>query len=309
MTHQPSQPLDPLLRQWAARHKPDQAAAERLHGRIMNAARGAAFLDLPLISPARRAAALWNGALWFVLGAAAAVFAVWIFPPCGQNAQPVAMRQDTMPQEQSPALSHWSHGAEFQPSQLADKARLLAGVEELFGGRLAWVAEEGGQVQLGLLDAARDGQPESPGSNSEAAAHRVVDRTGDNHAGDNVKPMAVRVVVLTRKAGSSDWKPLWAADVVTHDEQLVELPPAKTGGPTLRMWTQRLPDGLFAVDCELALSDRLPLHSSFSGVQRGAVPQRIFLLQGDDAEYQVYQTVAPLDKLIEKFEPSKKKVG
>ena len=36
------------------------------------------------------------------------------------------------------------------------------------------------------------------------------------------------------------------------------------------------------------------VRSSFSGIQQTGVPQRVFDSQTDDAEYQVYQTVAPL---------------
>jgi hypothetical protein len=39
----------------------------------------------------------------------------------------------------------------FPDSQLAEKAHLLSGMEETFNGRLAWVAEHSGQVELGLL--------------------------------------------------------------------------------------------------------------------------------------------------------------
>ena len=108
--------------------------------------------------------------------------------------------------------------------------------------------------------------------------------------------MAVRVVVLSRKPGDSAWKPLWGADLLTHDEQLVELPSGKTGGADLRLWTHRLPDGAIAVDGDLALSGKSPVRSSFRGIQQPAVPQRVFSLETDEAEYQVYQTVAMLGR-------------
>ena len=36
------------------------------------------------------------------------------------------------------------------------------------------------------------------------------------------------------------------------------------------------------------------VRSTFSGVQQGGVPQRVFALQNEDWEYQVYQTAALL---------------
>ena len=208
--------------------------SERLRARVAAAVRESALLDLPPVLPGRRAAGVWGRVAWFAMGAAAAVLAVCVFQPGDQGGRPMAVRQE--PAESLPPL------AEFPAAELAEKSRLLAGMEELFGGRLAWLAENGGegkQVQLGLLP--------------EGALLR------------GAKPMAVRVVVFTRKTGSPDWKPVWQADLVAHDEQLVELPQDNVAGATLRLWTQRLPDGLIAVDSELALGGRLPVRSSFSG--------------------------------------------
>jgi len=106
--------------------------------------------------------------------------------------------------------------------------------------------------------------------------------------------MAVRVVVLSRKSGESTWKPLWGADLLTSDQQLIQLLPEQAGGAELRVWTQRLPDGAIAVDADLALGGSSPVRSKSSGIQQGGVPQRVFSLQADDAEYRVYQTVAML---------------
>jgi hypothetical protein len=139
----------------------------------------------------------------------------------------------------------------------------------VFNGRLAWAAEDGDRVQLGLT---ADAALVSP----------------------NRQPLAIRVIVLARTAGTPAWKAVWGADIVTRDEQLVELAPEKAGGANLRVWAHRLPDGMIAVDADLALSGKSPLRSSSSGIQQGGVPQQVFSLQTDDAEYRVYQTVAVL---------------
>lgn len=264
MTSQPPDPLSELLRRWAERRAPDDAQAAGLRARVAAAIRETALLDLPAASPTRPVARLWGRVFWFALGAAAAIMVVCVFPPCNQQGEPAAVHR-----EQSEGIPPF---VQIQQSQLAEKSGLLAGMEELFGGRLAWLAEDGGQVQLGLLpDAALP-----PGA----------------------KPLVVRVVVVARKAGNADWKPVWRTDLVTHDEQLIELAQEQAEGASLRMWTQRLADGMIAVDFELALGGRLPVRCCFSGIQRAGVPQRVFLLQTDDAEYQVYQTVAPLPKKV-----------
>ena len=63
---------------------------------------------------------------------------------------------------------------------------------------------------------------------------------------------------------------------------------------SLRLWMHRLPDGAIAVDTDLAIEGPMPVHSSFNGVQQAGMPQRVFFSQGDESEYQVYQTVALL---------------
>lgn len=265
MTDEPQNSLDGLLRQWAAEQTPDDAAAERLRARVTAAVGTEAFLDLAPATLARHSAGVWGRVLWFTAGAAAAVVAVCVLWPAKPLHEQVAVEQN--PPESVPAI------AQFLESQLTEKARLLAGMEELFNGRLAWVAEDGRQVQVGLLP------------------------HGERPSRD-ARPLAVRVVVLERTAGNPAWRPVWGADLLTHDEQLVEVGPEGMHGARLRLWTQRLPDGAFAVDVDLALRGDSPVHSSFSGIQQGRIPQRVFSVQTDDAEYQVYQTVALLEKKV-----------
>jgi hypothetical protein len=261
MSNEPQDPLSRLLRRWADRRAPDEAEAERLRARVTAALRDAAFLDLPPVSPMRPRSSARARLAWFALGAAAAGLIAWLLPHAAVDRPTIAVREDAP--EPLPTL------ARFQQSQLTEKARLLAGLEELFNGRLAWMAEDGRQVHLGLL----------------------ADAVG---APRNAKPLAVRVVVLERRAGDEQWKRVWGADLVTHNEQLVELTSKGADGAVLRMWTQCLPDGMIAVDADLALDGDLPVRSSSSGIQQGGVPQRVFSLQSGDLEYQVYQTIATL---------------
>jgi len=253
--------LSDLLRQWAERHTPAEADVERLRHRVAQAVRSDALLDLPPppVSPARRRA--WGSALWFALGAAAAVvFMVVLRTRDGEHSQE-ALRgglADDVPASVC-----------FAQPELAEKARLLAGMQDVFAGRLAWIGEAGREVQLALL----------PDAASVARGSA---------------PLAVRVVVLARKSGVSGWKPIWRADVIAQDEEVVDLAAESARDGTLRLWMHALPDGAIAVDANLALRGALGVRSSFSGIQRTGVPQRVFSSQTEDVEYQVYQTVAPL---------------
>ena len=107
--------------------------------------------------------------------------------------------------------------------------------------------------------------------------------------------LAVRIVVLSRRAGNAAWTPVWQSDVVTRDEQVVDVAAGPDGTGRLRLWTHPLPDGAIAVDGELALAAAdTPVAASFSGVQRPGEPQRVTGRRTDDVEWQVIQTVVPI---------------
>ena len=212
-----------------------------------------------MVLPARRR--LRGPAIGFALGAAAALLFAFIWQAGSREHLPETPRSglaEAVPESVS-----------FAQSELAEKSRLLAGMQDVFAGRLAWIGETGREVQLGMLPDA-------------ASAVR------------GSRPLAVRVVVLARKNGVSAWKPIWRADVIAQEEQVVDLVAESVRDGKLRLWLHSLPDGAVAVDANLALDGTRPVRSSFSGIQQSGVPQRVFSSQGDDAEYQVYQTVASL---------------
>ncbi len=267
-------PLDELLRRWAARHAPAEADAEPLRHRIGQALRDDAFLDLPPAAPPRRRA--WAWALGFALGAAVTL-AVLVTLHTREGQHPhgtVAGSPANGVPASNTATSNRSasdlpQSVFIGQSELAEKAKLLAGMQELFAGRLAWVGEAGREVQVGLLPDAVSGGRES-------------------------RPLTVRVVVLARTNGDSAWRPIWQADVIAQNDELVDLPAESTRDGSLQLWMHALPNGAIAVNANLALKGAACVRSAFSGIQQTGVPQRVFDSQTDGTEYQVYQTVAPL---------------
>jgi hypothetical protein len=257
----PSDPLGDLLRHWAERHSREGSQTAALRERVTAALRDTTFLDLPAVPAARDKPGPWSRLWWFAAGAAAAMLLVWGLPWTHRTPATTVAREE---RAETPPL------VRLPQTQLIAKTRLLAAAEELFDGRLAWMAEDGRDVQLGLTDVATS----SP----------------------NADPILVRMVVLVRKPGGKDWNPVWETDLVTRDEQLVELVPRESQRSRLRLWAYTLPDGRIAVDSDLALAGALPIHSASSGVQQGGVPREVFSLRNDDAEYRVYQTVAVLPK-------------
>lgn len=241
--------LHAVLRDW--RWRRDAAVdSGALAAQVVAAVRTDAPLAAPPVGlpPQRR----WRErTAWFTAGmAAAATLAVVLQSPRGDQ------------------QADWPPTVRFAAGQVAEKAALVAGMDDTFGPRLAWIAEHDRRVDVGLVP---DALP------------------------DRGTALAVRIVVLSRRVGATQWTPVWQADVVTRDEQLVDVAAGPGGAGRLRLWTHPLPDGAIAVDGELALAAaNPPVAASFSGVQRPDDPQRVSGRRADDVEWQVIQTVVPL---------------
>lgn len=239
--------LDATLRDWRRRQDAavDTAAlAARVVASIQR--------DTAVAAAERPSQRRWiERTAWFAAGLAAAVLVSLV------------LRRPT-PEEGA----DWPPSARFAPGQIAEKAALVAGMEDTFGAGLAWVAEHDRRVDVGLM--------------TETPPRRGV-------------AVAVRIVVLARHAGDSVWRPVWQSDVVTRDEQVVDVAAGPGAAGRLRLWTHPLPDGAIAVDGELSLvAANPPVAASYSGVQRPGEPRRVTGDRNNGVEWQVIQTVVPL---------------
>lgn len=252
-TRRPAESLDAVLRDW--RRRQDAAVDAAGLARRVTAAIEA---DAALASPAVRSRPRnrWRErATWFAAGIMAAVAAVFILR--------LGDRDD--------GAADWPPSVRFRADQLAGKAALVAGLEETFTGRLAWVAEHDRRVDVGLVP--------------------------DTVQAGGVS-LAVRIVVLTRPAGATSWTSVWQSDVIARDGEVVDVAAGPRGAGRLRLWTHALPDGAIAVDGDLALADpALPLRASYGGVQRPGEPRRVTSARDGELDWQVIQTVMPLEAL------------
>ena len=261
--------LDRTLRGWAERRRARQDLDE-LAQRILTAVAGeAAQRELtgsppPLRCSSQRRLAR-NPAVWFSVGAVAAavIVACWLL---------VGGREGPGPPDPGGALP--PQYAWLQRSQLAEKAVLLRETERLFEGRLEWIAETDGRVLL-----------------------EVRDRAGGDSAPPAV-PLVIRVVVVRRSADQPEGIPVWAVDVVARQERVIRLSSAAADLPEdaeLSIWAYAVDDEMVAVDSRLSLSS-LALESRFSGLQKSGEPFAVHTVEARDVQYQVFQTVARLDK-------------
>ena len=166
------------------------------------------------------------------------------------------------------AAADWPPSVRFAAADIVARSEVLGVMERTFDGRLAWVAEHDDTVAVGLADDA-----------VAAFGH----------------PVAVRLVVLARRDSSAVWEPVWRADLVVRDEQVVDVAAGPQGDGRLRLWAHCLPDGAVAVDGELELAARaMPFRASYAGVQQAGLPRRVTGDRCADVEWQVIQTVVPL---------------
>ena len=161
----------------------------------------------------------------------------------------------------------------LQEEQIQNKSVLLAEIERLFDQQLAWMAETGDRLEFGF------------------------DRSISDHAvrSQDHGRLTVRVIVEQRPQGSAMWQLAWAMDVVSRNEELVRVTPAKANGHELQVWTYRLPDGAIAVESTLQLDGTSPFRARASGLHQNTKPLKVATAQNNGTEYRVFQTVAVLD--------------
>lgn len=261
----PDERLDGLLRRWAESRASTDEQIAKLRERISSTVKTAALVDIPPMQRPHKGLVVAGRVAWFCLGAAAAVLVAGLLWPV-RSPEPRVVSPDVadVPQIQQNGIPAF---AALKRDQLTARAVLLKEMENVFPDQLRWVAESEDKVSVGLLSEARPAWRETA-------------------------PIAIRVVVVSRKTSNQDWTPVWTVDVVTRGEEVVALTPQCSGVGKLLLWTYLMPDDMVAVDGSIALPDPSPVHCSFSGIQQEGTTKAVLWVQADHVEYRVFQTVA-----------------
>jgi hypothetical protein len=147
-----------------------------------------------------------------------------------------------------------------------ERMRVLAAeTGRLFDQRVAWLAETNEDLLFGL--------DESPVSGDQSR-----------------QQITLRIVVFHRSPGTQGWQPVFATNVVTREEEVIEMQ-NKTDGPSLRLWTHILPDQSVAVDTDLTMGNSAP-HWSTTSVLSAESPAAVVKDSDGPGEYQVWQSAA-----------------
>ncbi len=257
-------PLDALLRDWAARHAPDEGEARGLASRITEEL--ARRSSLPPVqkngvrhpgrgrpgsqSPAWRTWAVAAAAAGLLV-AAAALALLW----AGRAGGPDAARL-----------------AGISSAELAGDARLFGELERLFDGDLRSAVESGTTVRL-------DVAPVAGGPASDAV------------------PLLVRVAVACRRTGEAAWEESVQVDVLTRTEELVDAVPDAPGGNRILLWAYRLPDGNVAVDASIRLRTPVSARADLTMVLTPGKARQVLARRTRQGECRVLLNAAPLPGL------------
>jgi hypothetical protein len=108
--------------------------------------------------------------------------------------------------------------------------------------------------------------------------------------------VAIRITVVRKQPGEQHWSPVWTVDVVSRSERLVQFKSLDANSPNLVVWTYALPDGMIACDAELmAIDGTEGLHAVTSELQAAGATKQVAAPTKDGTEYQVFQSVVPLN--------------
>lgn len=268
MTEEPLNEIDELLANWSTAHEPSRDHLEQLRAEVEQSLREGPAGSGPIPS---RNSTTWDSFGKLILSIAAVVAVIvsaawWIGQSDDEKRdaeKQIASEQVTAPIER------------FSDAQRRQKQSLLAELDRMFDGKRVWFAETETEVVLG-----GDVKPIA----GDVAAERTV---------------AMRLVLAKRSAATEQWQRVWATDVVSRTDQVVQFASNDPEQPeaSFTAWTHVLPDGL--VDCDVDLK--------WNDGKFGQLSDNLLLSPGDTqlgasrsvdgVEYRLFHTVTMLDKI------------
>ena len=258
-------PLDRLLRGWAARHAADSGSLDRIQGAIWQAMEHddtSPVAEATVAAPGRWQSRTWWPSIGAVAALLLAMVSVMLWPR-----QPETARRH--PPQHSGGVQ-----AAITPDQLARDTKLFAELDRMFGQQLRWVAESDGKLELGIEPDAVAAPPA------------------------NSKPVTIRFTVVKRGRSDRDWSVVWTVNLVARNEQLVQLQAARADSPSLMVWTYTLADGKIACDADLSLGGSQGWHLKASELQSAGDVRELTSAAEGGVEYRVYQAVQLLDQEV-----------
>ena len=247
-------PLDELLRRWADGVEADPNRLETLRGRIVARAKAPPAIeheagDGGVFVLSRRG--------WLYAAACAAtLLAAAVWWQCGSARQPASGDQNVLA------------GATITEEDVRVGRQVFAEMERLFAPGLAWVADSGGEMGVGVEPDAR--RPAAAGP-----------------------PVMVRLALMSRSARSAGWECRWTMQVLLRSEETAQVAPAPGSARPVTLWAFPVEGGKVALDARVSIAAGTRGLAGEALVSDGR-PAEVLAVNSDGTEYRLVGTVRVL---------------
>lgn len=149
---------------------------------------------------------------------------------------------------------------------------LLSQFREVFGPQLIGVADIGGDLELFLHG-----------------------EEGNSNYINSDKYLALKLTLVSRQ-GNQVWKTVETVDLISSQEEIVQISAAKEHALEIAVWTYQVESDLVSIDLNCKLNGMLDLHIRTSGLQRTGEIANVFSKRIGETEYRLYQSVVHLNR-------------
>ena len=162
--------------------------------------------------------------------------------------------------------------ASLPAGNLFARQSLFNELDRMFDGRWRWLSEINGSV------------------------HVETDEPSPDLPSDENSGVAVRLTIVQRRPGETEWKVVWEASVLARSEEWVRLPVELPGDSAVSMWAYALPDGSTLVESDVALTVPVSVRLSEQHVfGTSGRPARLWSARRSDGDFQLIQSVARME--------------
>lgn len=250
--------LNKLLQGWAERQKPDKTKLRLLTENIFQEARRSERETSRKVFKPRGIPLFWLRLSYASLGVVAACALIILLQQ--QLFVPVSVVRELAEPTQLTKM------AAISKEDIGNSLKVLREVNNVFPKDLRWVQTSSAELNLGLVS-----QPGEVGISSDC--------------------VMIHLVIFKKQAGET-WQKIWTAEVTAALEEFVQAPLDGKSGNSISFWAYLLPDGLLALDSDIRLKLPVELATSFSGVLKPGVPQKVLSLNTGDVEYCIFEAAS-----------------
>jgi hypothetical protein len=251
--------LNKLLQGWVERQKPDETKLRLLTENICQEVRRSERESSRKIFKPKGIPFFWLRVSYASLGVVAACLLMIILQK--QLFVPVSVAHE-------PAMEpgQLTKMAAISKKDIGNNLKVLREVNNVFPKDLRWVQTSSAEMNLGIVSQPGEGKISSD-------------------------CVMVRLVIFKREAREM-WQKIWTTEVTAALEEFVQVPLDGKSDNSISFWAHLLPDGLIAIESDIRLKLPVELSTSFSGVLKPGIPQKVLSLNTGDVEYCIFEAAS-----------------